>query len=448
MGWPVFLSLFFSIFQFDNFMDYMLLQRLVTISISVATIIPIYLLSTRIFESKSYSLVCAALFVFEPHIIRNSLQGLSEPLFIFLGTTTLFFFLSPNKKMVYASFGIASLFTIVRSQGIILFLIISIIFFVHYRKEQKVVLSYLLAATIFFSILLPFMILRTQVDGSDVLTGHVTGAISNVIINQNTRNESLFDVIIKGTEVFGKRLVQSMIPYFALFIPFGSLLILQNRNRNNISIMLTIGISFVFSIYVFWASSDIRHIFWLYPLFSILAVFTIKKMADHINNHHTFLILLICGTILLSWFFLYANDINIEHENEAVKLAYYLADNTKVINHYLPESGYLAIPPLATINNFPILHSSIPPTVPRALEVNANSMEEFIKNGRMEGLTHLVTDGNSNRPFFLQEAFYDEKKYPYLIKVFDSREHDYKYYVKVYKIDYDKFDSITNNNEQ
>ena len=448
MGWPVFLSLFFSIFQFDNFMDYMFLQRLVTISISVATIIPIYLLSTRIFESKSYSLVCAALFVFEPHIIRNSLQGLSEPLFIFLGTTTLFLFLSPNKKMVYASFGIAALFTIVRSQGIILFLIISIIFFVHYRKEQKVILSYLLAATVFFSILLPFMILRTQVDGSDVLTGHVTGAISNVIINQNTRNENLFDVIIKGTEVFGKRLLQSMIPYFVLFVPFGGLLIFQNRNRNNISIMLTIGISFVFSIYVFWASSDIRHIFWLYPLFAILSVFAIKKIAEHINNHNTFLILLICGTILLSWFFLYANDINIEHENEAVKLAYYLADNTKVINHYLPESGYLAISPLATINNFPILHSSIPPTVPRALEVNANSMKEFIKNGRMEGLTHLVTDGNSNRPLFLQESFYDEKKYPYLIKVFDSREHDYKYYVKVYKIDYDKFDSITNNNER
>lgn len=448
IGWPTFLSLFFSVFHFNNFMDYMLLQRLITISISVSTIVPIYLLSNRIFESRSYSLVCAALFVFEPHIIRNSLQGLSEPLFIFLGVTTLFLLLYPNKKIVYASFGTVALFTIVRSQGIILFIIISLLFFVLYRKEHKVVLSYLLGITVFFSILLPVMMLRTEVDGSNVLTGHINGAISNVVLNQNTRNENLFDVVIKGTEIFAIRLAQSMIPYFVLFVPFGSLLIFQNRNSNNIAIMLTIGISFIFSIYIFWASSDIRHIFWLYPLFAILAVFTIKKIADNINNHNTFLILLICGVILLSWFFLYANDVNIEHEKEALKLAYYLAENTKVINHYLPESGYLAIPPLASINNFPVLHSSIPSTVPRALEVNEDSMEKFIKKGRIEGLTHIVTDGNPKRSLFLQEAFYDEKKYQYLIKVFDSREHGYRYYVKVYKIDYDKFNSITNNNAQ
>src|SRR3972149_237175 len=43
-GWPFFLSLFFSIIPSNNFMDYMALQRFLTIGISVLTILPIYFL--------------------------------------------------------------------------------------------------------------------------------------------------------------------------------------------------------------------------------------------------------------------------------------------------------------------------------------------------------------------------------------------------------------------
>ena len=40
-GWPVFLSLFFSLASFDNILAYMYLQRCITISISILTIIPL-----------------------------------------------------------------------------------------------------------------------------------------------------------------------------------------------------------------------------------------------------------------------------------------------------------------------------------------------------------------------------------------------------------------------
>ena len=49
-GWPILLSIFFSIFHYNNFTDYMVLQRLISISISVLTIIPVYLLCRRYFE--------------------------------------------------------------------------------------------------------------------------------------------------------------------------------------------------------------------------------------------------------------------------------------------------------------------------------------------------------------------------------------------------------------
>ena len=42
--WPTFLSVFFSFFSSDNFVDYMTLQRIVTSGLSILTAIPISVL--------------------------------------------------------------------------------------------------------------------------------------------------------------------------------------------------------------------------------------------------------------------------------------------------------------------------------------------------------------------------------------------------------------------
>ena len=128
-GWPTFLSVFFYFFNSDNFLDYMNLQRSLSIMISVLTVIPVYLLCSRFFD-KRYSIIGAALFVFEPLIIQNSLYGITESLYLFIGITSLFLFLSNNIKAVYISFGVAALFTLVRYEGLLLLLPLSIMFFV------------------------------------------------------------------------------------------------------------------------------------------------------------------------------------------------------------------------------------------------------------------------------------------------------------------------------
>ena len=43
-GWPMLLSVFFKIFYFNNFWDYIALQKFVSVIISTITIIPIYFL--------------------------------------------------------------------------------------------------------------------------------------------------------------------------------------------------------------------------------------------------------------------------------------------------------------------------------------------------------------------------------------------------------------------
>ena len=81
-GWSSFVS-FFHIFIPNDFFDSIHLQRLLSVSISIITIIPVYFLSRKFFNEK-ISLVGAAIFVFEPRIVLNSLQGDTIPLYILL----------------------------------------------------------------------------------------------------------------------------------------------------------------------------------------------------------------------------------------------------------------------------------------------------------------------------------------------------------------------------
>ena len=71
-----------------------------------------------------------------------------------------------------------------------------------------------------------------------------------------------------------------------------------------------------------------------------------------------------------------------------------------------------------------------------------DSLNEFIDYGKNEGLTHIVTDENENRQQFLRDVFYNEKKFPYLTKIYDSSEQGYDYHHKIFRIDYEKFESI------
>ena len=112
-GWPMFLSLFFGIINSNNFMDYMMVQRVLTIGISVVTIIPVYFLCKKFFK-KSIALIGTILFAFEPHLIQHSMLGITDTLYIFLIIISFLLLISKNDKLIYVSFGIAALSAIVR----------------------------------------------------------------------------------------------------------------------------------------------------------------------------------------------------------------------------------------------------------------------------------------------------------------------------------------------
>ena len=150
-GWPSFLSIIFQLMDSNNFLDYHNMQRFVGVVFSVATIFPVYLLCSMYFK-KSYSLLGAALFIFEPRLIQNSFLGTPESMYIFLMALLLFLFLSNNFKKIYLAFGIVALLAITRYEGLLMIIPLSAVFFIRFRKQKKDLIKYIICISIFILI--------------------------------------------------------------------------------------------------------------------------------------------------------------------------------------------------------------------------------------------------------------------------------------------------------
>ena len=172
-GWPSFLSIIFQLMDSNNFIDYHNMQRFVGVVFSVATIFPVYLLCSRYFK-KSYSLLGAALFIFEPRLIQNSFFGTPESMYIFLMALLLFLFLSNNFKKIYLAFGIVALVALVRYEGLLMIIPISTVFFIRFRKQKKDLIKYGVCISIFILVLMPMAYLRNDTMGQDGFVSHIS----------------------------------------------------------------------------------------------------------------------------------------------------------------------------------------------------------------------------------------------------------------------------------
>ncbi|HVZ62321.1 MAG TPA: glycosyltransferase family 39 protein [Candidatus Nitrosotalea sp.] len=436
-GWPVFLSFFFSVFHSNNFLDYMLLQRTIGLSLSVLTLVPIYLLCNRFF-GKWYAVIGATIFVFEPRVIQNSILGITEPLDVFLIACALFLFFSDKRKNIYISFGIAALAVLVRSEDIFLFLALSVMFLIRFKKEKKILLKYALAVCIFVLVLSPLVILRIQAMGSDQITDRLFAA-RDLTVSSLKNSSSHTGLNFEGPIEF---LGWSLLPIFILFIPYGVFTVFKKRGYPNNTIITTSIIMLIPVFYAWIMAPDTRYILSLFPIFCILSLFSIKVIAEKWKNRKNIILFFITlGILVLSMGFLHYKHTDTQHEREALAIARYVNNSTIGINPYLPESSYLPITKLYE-KQFPVISTSIPNSPTIIPTDGYTSLEEYIKFGKENGLTHLVIDDSKTRPHFLNEVFYNDN-IPYLTKIYDSSDHGYKYHVKIYKIDYSKFDMLT-----
>ena len=434
-GWPTFLSVFFYFFNSENFLDYMMLQRYVTIIISVATIIPVFILCRK-FCGNKLSLIGALLFAFQPRIIENSLSGLSEPLFILLELVCLVLFLQNNFKFKYVSFAILALACIIRYEGIVLLIPLSVLFLVVNREYKKNVSRYFLAISIFLLVLLPMAFVRMNTIGYDGIASHSIAAVSTI-----GQDSTIYLGIISLIESTGL----SVFPIFFALLPLGFFGFFRNRNFDKYTVLLFL----IFMLMpIIYASSrgitEPRYLLVLFPIFSLISVYTVKEITRKFNK--TKLISIIIGITVLSLSIVYLdyNKIDYEYELDAYHVGLEVSKRTSVINDYHPEIKYVhnKIDVISNLGTFPILSSEIEQKVKLIETREYDSLNEFIDYAKNEGLTHIIADENPNRPEFLKDVFKNEEKFPYLTKVYDSSEHGFEYHLKIFRIDYEKFESI------
>ena len=411
----------------------------------------------RKFCGYGLSLLGTVFFVFQPRIIENSLLGITEPLFIFLELSCLVLFLQNNWKLKYLSFGFLALACLVRYEAIVLILPLSFLFLFKNRRDKIIIPRFLIALSIFLLVLLPMLFVRMDTMGYDGIFSHSVSAVEAYSSGAN---------IIHGSETalsLIKSTALAVFPIFFIFLPLGIFGFFKNRNFDKYVILLFLVFLSLPFIYISVREiSEPRYLLPLFPILSLFSIYTVKEIARKFNK--TKLVSIIIGITVLSLSVVYLdyNKIDYEYERDAYHIGLEVSKITSIINDYHPEIKYVhnKIDVASHLGTFPVLSSEIKQKVKlirtfdyaacvrdKALESGCRqydypSLNEFIDYGKNEGLTHIIADENENRPQFLKDVFKNEEKVPYLTKIYDSVEQGYDYHLKVFQIDYEKFDSV------
>jgi hypothetical protein len=435
IGWPIFLSFWFPLLNLDNSFEYMQFQRILSIILSSLITIPIYFLCRKFFNNK-ISLVGASLFAFEPRIILNSTLGITEPLFILLGITSLLMFLRYDRKGVMIAFTLASFTTIVRSEGIFLVLTISILFLLKNKISKEILKTYVPALIIFLLILIPIMMYKTDVSGTDAIFDRVVGGTSEII---SISNEGKNNEIFAGIELFIKYLGWIMIPSFLLFLPFGTIQFLRKRTKEmNFIIIFLISSSMPILYAYIVQAQDTRYLYFLYPIFCLISLFSVETITSKFRKKNTIISLLIIGILISSVLFYEYKKIDYEKEKELKEIAEIISNKIAGVNFHPTETKYIKIQEIPS--EWPFLFHEMYEI--KSVDTDGyNNLEKYILNNKNE-LSHLIIDENIELPKFLINIFQNEKKYNYLEKEFDSKDYGYEHHIKLFKINFEKFNSI------
>ena len=307
--WPLFLSGFFSIFRFDDYFGYMTLVRIISISVSVATIPIIYLISKE-FVKEKYALIAAILFTLESNLIENSIFGQTEPLFILLGLISFYFIIQKNQRYQLLAFVFAGLAFDTRLNGIVLIILIIFSFILQIKNQKKLRKKFVFGIIIFVVIIVPIHIIDPILEDKPIFP--FLKIILDTIL-EDKKHYSTFESSEKRTPIeiiFNviknefSHIFRISIPYLIMFFPIGIIISLKNIDFKVKMLFSVSIISLILAIPQYTVSNEFRNLFFLIPFLCIFSVIGIQKLTEKIEIKNIFLILLVAGLILLSANFL------------------------------------------------------------------------------------------------------------------------------------------------
>ena len=472
-GWPIFLSLAFKLIDSDNFLDYHNLQRMLSVIFSIATIIPVYLLCNRFFK-KSYSLLASSLFILEPRLIQNSILGTSESFYIFLFASSLVLFLSNNLRMIYLSFVVLALFSIVRYEGILMIIPFSVIFFVRYRKQKKILIKYVICILIFIMILIPVAYVKNETMGHDGFFSHVSAGPQYYQTTIEDNTSTITNFFYSGSINLIKYLGWVQIPIFIIFIPIGIFYLFTKMDYKKSMVVLTILTMLIPAFYAYSREFfDTKYLYVLYPIFCIIAGYTINFFFEKNVKRNLIFGLIIVGIFFGSITFLEWKTIDQDHYRETFLILQEIYEKPiKVNGDFGTYGGEFTFFHWALVENaeeFPILKKELPTSnIEYAKQISllrldsikdiesfdgsrdyytkTEDLRDYFEILEEQNVSHLLLDKNNNvrltsdelRPI-LRDMFENESDYPYLTKEYDSRDRGFNYHVKLFKIDYELY---------
>ena len=478
----------FSLIDSDNFIDYSNVIRAISLALATCAIPVMYLVCRKFFDHK-YALLGASLLAFEPHLNYNAGLGFTEPLFIITILSSFYFVLSKNTKYIIPSLILTGVVFWIRPNGFIIFLIITVIYFITLRGQKHYFRNYALGLILFLIVISPMLLQKYEQFGDPFYSEYserIFAGSYEQLLGENTarlnptmmdyiENEGLGSLlenyILKG--FFNTLMVLSKIslPYLFILIPFGILFSFrafdQDRNyirANWIFILLSIASMLI----VIAVIPERRFLYFLLPFLIIFSVIPIQRVVEYglstfsftKKQKNIFLIIVIFIVIILSGCFTVFGfgKPDVSFENEKKDFAKFVINNIdgKVLREFGPATDYVVYQiitePTAQFKQYKINsewkdYQELDENEDgfNTISIDGKSLGELVENGKEFELKYIIAKKEKNFYPFLSDLYSNEENYPYMVKIFDSNEFAYKKLkVKVFEIDYEKFNK---NNE-
>ena len=479
IGWSLFLSPFFSLMNSNDFLDYSNVAKIISIGVSTTTIFLIYKVGRKFFDER-YSLVAACLFAFLPQLNYNSVMALSEPLFIFSILASFYFLLNDKSKFIIPALAFVGFSYWIRLNGIIFFLIISLIYILTFKKSRVFLRNYGIGLVIFLIIISPILLQKYEQFGDPFYSSYQDKMFSNnyeeLISNLSSNTEASASSYIENNGIldfmytfFISGIFNSMImlsklsfPYIFILIPFGILFSFRafdQKSQYTKANWIFILSSIFFMSFILSVVPEKRFLLFLMPFLVLFSVIPIHRVTEYglstfslsRNQKNAFLVIVIIIVIILSGLFtLRYEKLDPGLENEKMDFAQYALENLhgNTLRDFGGGTDYINSVILLDYNNFQDFKiSSLADDTERSklayqeIGVSASNIEDLILKGEPLNLNYLISNQHDTFYYpFVDQVYHNEEQYPYLIKIFDSHEHGYeKLKIKVFEIDYEKF---------
>jgi len=285
------------------------------------------------------------------------------------------------------------------------------------------------------------------------ITGGVEYMNYNIIMNNPDYDDKFFGedeenknqvFIYNSLSGYLKFLGWITLPYLIFFIIPGLYLMNKKLTTNK---MILIVFSFFISGTGFYAyGRGIEETRYLYPLIPILIligckfIYSLNKKYDY----RKLAVVIISFVIISSVGYLEYDKNDNVYEREIYDATVFVVKIADGVNEY---SGNKFVRTAALENSWPELlplneKNKMTVNIKKFSSKNSESLEQFLENNKNQGLTHLVIVEN-DKELFLKKIFHNEKEYPFLEKIYDSKDLGFKNQIKIFEINYNIFNLKT-----